>query len=77
MKEHCRETLERAYLYLDKEQLGERERTQIRTHLEECTPCYERYDLEQQVAEIIARLKDNRSCPAGLRKKIKTLLDEA
>ena len=74
MKESCKETLERAYLYLDYEVLSEREREEIRDHLEACAPCYERYGLEQQVAELVARLKHSHRCPEDLRHRINDLL---
>ena len=74
MKESCRETLERAYLFLDHEVLSQRERDEIRAHLEACAPCYERYGLEQQVAEVVARLKHANPCPEGLRRRINDLL---
>ena len=74
MKETCRETLERAYLFLDSEGLSERERADIQAHLEACAPCYERYGLEQQVAELVARLRHSHQCPEGLRRRINDLL---
>lgn len=74
MKESCRETLARAYLFLDQEQLSERERDDIRAHLEACAPCYEHYGLEQQVAEVVARLRYASHCPEGLRRRINDLL---
>jgi mycothiol system anti-sigma-R factor len=74
MKETCRETLERAYLFLDNELLTAQERDDIRVHLEACAPCYERYGLEQQVAEVVARLKHANQCPEGLRRRINELL---
>jgi mycothiol system anti-sigma-R factor len=74
MKESCRETLERAYLFLDNEALSQRERDEIRAHLEACAPCYERYGLEKQVAEVVARLKYANPCPESLRRRINDLL---
>lgn len=74
MKETCRETLERAYLFLDNERLSEKERAEIRAHLEACAPCYERYGLEQQVADVVARLRYANQCPEGLRRRINDLL---
>ncbi len=47
MKEHCREILARAYLFLDGEGLSAEERVEIEVHLEECAPCLERYDLQR------------------------------
>ena len=76
MKEQCRETLERAYLFLDGELLSVSERHEIKRHLEECGPCYERVGLEDDVAKIVARLRGCAPCPASLRQKISSLLNE-
>lgn len=74
MKERCRETLQRAYLFLDQESLGEAERHEIRVHLEECRPCFERVGLEREVAMIVARLKDAHPCPGELKARIASQL---
>lgn len=76
MKEHCRETLEKAYLFLDGEVLTEAERREIREHLQECYPCLERYDVEREVTLLISRLK-NTACPDKLRTRIESLIEEA
>ena len=49
MKEHCREILARAYLFLDGEGLNEAERIEIEVHLEECVPCLDSFDLQMDV----------------------------
>jgi mycothiol system anti-sigma-R factor len=70
MKEHCRETLERAYLFLDGEALSDAQRLQIEAHLEECGPCYERYGLQREVMRLVARSRGHEKCPEGLRTRI-------
>lgn len=75
MKESCKETLRRAYLYLDGEVLGDDERAEIRRHLEDCSPCYERYGVVEEVHLIIARLKGCTRCPQQLRIRIQDLLE--
>ncbi|MEA2433829.1 MAG: hypothetical protein QOG54_1286 [Actinomycetota bacterium] len=77
MKEVCRETLERAYLFLDGEILSAVERHQIQVHLEECQPCLERYGLDTEVTILVARLKGSHRCPDGLKAKISDLLEQA
>lgn len=77
MKEICRETLERAYLLIDGEPIAAEERVSIRTHLEECQPCYERYGLEVEVKALISRLRGCQPCPEALRHKIAGLIEEA
>lgn len=76
MKHHCREVLERAYLFLDSEGLSDAERREIETHLDECSPCYERYGLEREVGHLIARLKGSQPCPDKLKTKILQLIQE-
>lgn len=77
MKDLCRETLARAYLFLDGEVLSETERTEIRVHLEECSPCLERYGLEKDLVSLIARLRTATTCPDGLKTRIANLLEQA
>ncbi|MBA3430990.1 MAG: zf-HC2 domain-containing protein [Actinobacteria bacterium] len=74
MKEHCKQVLEKAYLYMDSEVLSADDRMLIRTHLEECKPCYERYGLEAQATSMISRLRGHDPCPDALRSSIKELL---
>lgn len=76
MKERCRETLEKAYLFLDGELLSEAERHEMKRHLEDCGPCYERVGVDGEVSAIVARLRGCQPCPAELRARIAGLLDE-
>jgi mycothiol system anti-sigma-R factor len=75
VKEHCRQTLERAYLWLDGEVLSEDERLDIQRHLEECTPCFERVGLEREVMQVLTRLHGRHRCPETLRTKISRLFE--
>ena len=76
MRERCREILEQAYLILDGEKVEEWRRIEIQAHLEECSPCLQRYGLEQEVKAMIARLRGCNPCPSDLRLRITNLLDE-
>ena len=77
MKEDCRVTLEKAYLFLDREGLSEQERIDIQIHLEKCRPCLERYGLEGEVTALLARLRGRETCPERVRERIKNLIDRA
>ena len=77
MKQICRETLERAYLLIDGEPVAEEETRSIRAHLEECSPCYERYGLEIEVKTLISRLRGTQPCPGALKHRIAGLIEEA
>jgi mycothiol system anti-sigma-R factor len=76
MKEECRVTLERAYLFLDGEILSEAERVEIKGHLEACRPCLERYGLESEVSVLLSRLRGHEDCPTGLKRRIEGLIAE-
>lgn len=71
----CRDVLERAYLYLDKE-LSDAERQEIQQHLHECSSCFERLGLEEEVHTLIGRLKGTPTCPERLKTQILSLLDQ-
>jgi len=72
---NCRETLKEAYLYLDGEGLTEQRRREIRAHLEDCAPCYERVGLEHEVTSVLAKLQGCTACPEELRLRITNLIE--
>ena len=74
MKHECQEALERAYLYLDGEVLSDDERVDIRVHLEECRPCYERVGLDREITTVVARLRGSHECPQQLKARITSLI---
>ena len=73
-KPKCRETLERAHLFLDGEILSIEERQEIEVHLEDCGPCYERIGLQREMTVLIARLRGTEPCPQSLKARILGLL---
>ncbi len=77
MKDICRQTLEKAYLFIDGEILNDAERHDIQVHLEACQPCYERYGLEKEVTALLARIRGCQRCPDPLRTRIQGLLEDA
>jgi mycothiol system anti-sigma-R factor len=77
VKEHCREVLARAYLFLDGEGLSEAERIEIEVHLEECVPCLDSVDLQRDVRTLISRIGGATPCPDAVRTKIIQLIDQA
>jgi len=77
VRESCKETLQRAYLFLDGEILSENERADIQVHLEECSPCLARYGLEEELVTVIARLRHAAPCPNALKTRIASLLEQA
>ena len=77
MKEHCREILARAYLFLDGEGLDQAERIEIEAHLEECAPCLDQFDLQTDVRALIYRIGGSTPCPDAVRNKILDLIQHA
>ena len=75
MKDECKQAIAKAYLFLDGEVLTEAERNKIELHLEDCAPCYERVGLDQEVTNLLSRLKGATPCPNELRARIRALLD--
>ncbi|HEX6500889.1 MAG TPA: mycothiol system anti-sigma-R factor [Micromonosporaceae bacterium] len=71
----CREVLAEVYLYLDLE-CDERRREVIRTHLEECTPCFREYGIEQEVKALVARCCGREKAPGSLRDRLRARLSE-
>ncbi len=70
----CDEALEELYLFLDGELTDER-RVTIRTHLDECSGCFEAFDFEAELRLVIAhRCRDE--VPEEFRSKIAALLDD-
>lgn len=55
----CEETIERLYHYLDGELTDER-RSEIKRHLDECSPCLDAYGFESELRQVIAhRCRDH------------------
>jgi mycothiol system anti-sigma-R factor len=65
----CREVLEEVYLYLDGE-LAYEQRTVVREHLDDCSPCLRKYGLEQDVKALVARCCGGDAAPDHLRTKV-------
>jgi mycothiol system anti-sigma-R factor len=77
MKDECRKAIAQAYLYLDGEGLSETERSKIQHHLQECAPCFERVGLDEEVTNLISRLKGANPCPKEVKERITNLLESS
>lgn len=71
----CRDVIEKVYLYLDGEIL-EHDRSKIRAHLDECSPCLRQYGLEQEVKALVARCCGRDTAPERLRSRVLVRLRE-
>ncbi len=66
--EDCADYIERIVYLLDNE-LDEADCSVVRMHLEECSPCLERYDLQRTVKLVVAR-SCSESAPDDLRARV-------
>ncbi|MGH9187185.1 MAG: mycothiol system anti-sigma-R factor [Acidimicrobiales bacterium] len=69
----CNESLHELYHFLDGE-LNDARRGAIQKHLDDCPPCYETFDFEAELREVIAR-KCQDKVPETLRRRIANLID--
>lgn len=65
----CAEVLDHLYEYLDRE-MPDGDLTKFREHFEECSPCLEKYGLEQAVKKLVRRCCGHDEVPGGLRSKV-------
>ena len=74
MTEHeCDEAISELYRYLDGE-LDAATLASIESHLQQCSPCLEAYDFEQELRRMISA-KSAEEMPGDLRKRIVDVLD--
>ena len=73
-RSNCNEALEELYLFLDGE-LTEERRYTIKSHLEDCSRCFEAFDFEAELRIVIAhRCRDE--VPESFKDKIAALIEE-
>lgn len=70
----CADFLQGIVYLLDNE-LNDSDVSAVRTHLDSCNPCFETYDLQRRVKELVAR-SCAETAPAELRLKITLLCRE-
>ncbi len=70
--ESCADFLDRIVYMLDNE-LDDNEVVAVRLHLDECSPCLEKYDVQRTIKMIVAR-SCAESAPAELRERVKVRL---
>jgi len=72
--ESCAEFLDRIVYLLDNE-LDASEVAIVKVHLDECAPCFERYDVQRTIKMIVAR-SCTESAPDALREKVRVRLQQ-
>ncbi|AUH40730.1 mycothiol system anti-sigma-R factor [Streptomyces sp. CMB-StM0423] len=70
----CSEVLDHLYEYLDKE-MPEGDCAKFQVHFDECSPCLEKYGLEQAVKKLVKRCCGQDDVPADLRAKVMGRID--
>ncbi|MGW7414090.1 mycothiol system anti-sigma-R factor [Streptomyces sp. NPDC054863] len=70
----CSEVLDHLYEFLDKE-MPDGECTKFEEHFEECSPCLEKYGLEQAVKKLVKRCCGSDDVPVDLRSKVLGRID--
>lgn len=65
----CSEVLDHLYEYLDQE-MPSGESVKFREHFDECSPCLEKYGLEQAVKKLVKRCCGHDDVPSDLRSKV-------
>ncbi|MEU5862135.1 MULTISPECIES: mycothiol system anti-sigma-R factor [unclassified Nonomuraea] len=71
----CREVLDKVYAYLDGE-LTDHDVSDIRVHLDECSPCLKEYDLDKAVKALVAKHCGCDPVPADLRSKVLARIEQ-
>jgi anti-sigma factor (TIGR02949 family) len=70
----CAEVLNHLYEYLDRE-MSDRDRVKFEEHFGECSPCLEKYGLEQAVKKLVKRCCGHDDVPGDLRSKVLTRIE--
>ncbi|WP_037573022.1 mycothiol system anti-sigma-R factor [Phaeacidiphilus oryzae] len=65
----CGEVLDHLYEFLDNE-MGEDDYAKLRQHFDECSPCLQKYGLEQAIKALVKRSCGCDTAPSDLRGKV-------
>ena len=65
----CSEVLDHLYEFLDRE-MPDGDFAKFEVHFDECSPCLEKYGLEQAVKKLVKRCCGHDDVPADLRSKV-------
>ncbi|HET6634274.1 MAG TPA: mycothiol system anti-sigma-R factor [Streptomyces sp.] len=65
----CSEVLDHLYEYLDRE-MPDSDCVKFKEHFDECSPCLEKYGLEQEVKKLVKRCCGHDDVPTDLRSKV-------
>ncbi len=71
----CEEIAALLYQYIDRE-LSDEEYREVRQHLDECPPCKDVFQLEENVLTVVAKCCRNVSAPQNLIDRVRRLSAE-
>ncbi|MBB1246476.1 mycothiol system anti-sigma-R factor [Streptomyces durbertensis] len=71
---NCSEVLDHLYEYLDQE-MPDCDRDKLAEHFDECSPCLEKYGLEQAVKKLVKRCCGHDEVPTDLRSKVMSRIE--
>ncbi|MDT3396353.1 mycothiol system anti-sigma-R factor [Streptomyces sp. B1866] len=70
----CSEVLDHLYEFLDRE-MPAGDRAKFEVHIDECSPCLEKYGLEQAVKKLVKRCCGHDDVPSDLRSKVMSRIE--
>lgn len=71
---YCTEAVRDLYLFLDGE-LDDHRMAAIRSHLEDCSPCFEAFDFEAELRIVISARVRQQAIPPEFQQRLLTMLD--
>jgi len=71
----CEKVISAVYFYLDNEMPDDEQLSQVRHHLDECSPCLRQYGIEREVQILVSRCCAEQA-PDGLRAAVIQRLQE-
>jgi mycothiol system anti-sigma-R factor len=72
---NCKESLQKIYEFLD----GEMEKLpmhEIEKHLDNCRGCWDRFEFEKQLKELVKKSCCKETCTDALKKRIQAILEK-
>ena len=66
---NCKEFFENMHAVID-EELTEEEKEKYRQHLDECSPCLDKYNDEKEFVKVLRQKLDKKPCPEHLKSSI-------
>ena len=72
---NCRESLKKLYDFLDGE-LDKVPKSEIKKHLDACRHCWDRFEFEKRLKELIKKSCCKEACPDTLKRRVKALLEK-